>query len=188
MFASLCIFASLYSVEKGTIVLLYYWYRTILLPLSSHTQHCLSAADTDTDSGIGSPYGGKPFSSSTSSATDWVDAKYQAKTCSSSSSSSPYPVSPYRVTFDMNALKISDPPPNSCESHGRCASMCAEPPRHVHPSHCVCASLSHRVYTLAACDLSHCMCALSCCMYTPSHCMFSLSHCMCSLSHCMCAC
>ena len=100
----------------------------------THTQHCLSAADTDTDSGIGSPYGGKPFSSFTSSATDWVDAKYQAKTCSSSSSSSPYPgpVSPYRVTFDMNALKISDPPPTSCESHECRASMCAESPRHVH--------------------------------------------------------
>ena len=82
----------------------------------SHIQHCLSAADTDADSGIGSPFGvGGGKLSSTSSASDWMDHKHHGgKAGSSSSSSSPYPLSPYRVTFDMSALKISENSSN-CE-------------------------------------------------------------------------
>ena len=46
-----------------------------------------------------------------------MEAKHQARHLadpSPHSASSAYPVSPYRVTFDMNALKISDAPSN-CE-------------------------------------------------------------------------
>ena len=87
--------------------------------LSPFSQACLSTPDTDSDSGIGSPFGGAGKLSSTSSASEWMEAKHQARQLvdpspHSAASSSAYPVSPYRVTFDMNALKISNAPP-TCE-------------------------------------------------------------------------